>query len=69
MVFHIGITCVLGVSLGTQIAKVATTKSEQEQRDQEASTRWTGGQFQSPHLLGQRIRLKLHGLTRRAFRG
>ena len=49
MVFHIGISCVLRVSLGTQIAEVATGKSNDEQRDQEESGRWVDRRFQSPY--------------------
>jgi len=35
VVFHVGISSILRVSLETQIAEVPTSKSEDEQRDQE----------------------------------
>jgi len=50
------------VSLETQIDEVATSKSEDEQRDQEESGCWVDRRFQSQYQVGQRTPFKLHGL-------
>ena len=62
VVFHVRISCILRVSLETQIDEVATSKSEDEQRDQEESGCWVDRRFQSQYQVGQRTPFKLHGL-------
>ena len=49
MVFDIGINEVLRTSFGKWISKVAASKCQDEERDQEALARCTGSRFYSPH--------------------
>jgi hypothetical protein len=49
VVRQVRISCILRGSLGTQIDEVATSKSQDEQRDQEESGCWVDRQFQSQY--------------------